>query len=75
MLEDLINKIKPSYIGLSVMSSLYLESVYLVNNRIREKFDIPIIWGGVYTTLFPEEVLKYGDYAIRGESEIPLVGY
>ncbi len=73
LLEDLINKIKPSYIGLSVMSSLYLESVYLVNNRIREKFDIPIIWGGVYTTLFPEEVLKYGDYAIRGESEIPLV--
>lgn len=73
LLEDLINQIKPSYIGLSVMSSLYLESVYLVNNKIKEKFDIPIIWGGVYSTLFPEQTLKYGDFVIRGEGEFALV--
>lgn len=73
LLEDLIDKVKPSYIGLSVMSSLYLESVYLVNNRIREKFNIPIIWGGVYATLFPEETLKHGDYVIQGEGELPLI--
>lgn len=73
LLEDLINKIQPAYIGLSVMSSLYLESVYLVNKRIKEKFNIPIIWGGVYATLFPEETLKYGDYVIQGEGELPLV--
>ncbi|MDI9476589.1 MAG: cobalamin B12-binding domain-containing protein, partial [Bacillota bacterium] len=73
LLEDLINVIEPSYIGLSVMSSLYLESVYLVNNRIREKFNIPIIWGGVYPTLFPKETLKYGDYVVQGEGELALV--
>ena len=73
LLEDLITEIKPSYIGLSVMSSLYLESVYMVNNRISEKFDIPIIWGGVYPTLFPEKALKYGDYVIRGEGELSLI--
>ena len=73
LLENLINEIKPSYIGLSVMSSLYLESVYLVNDRIREKFNVPIIWGGVYSTLFPEETLKYGDYVVQGEGELPLI--
>lgn len=73
LLEDLINDINPSYIGLSVMSSLYLESVYLVNNRIKDKFDIPVIWGGVYPTLFPERSLEYGDYVIRGEGEGAIV--
>ncbi len=32
LLVELIYKTKPSSIGLSVMSSLYLESVYLVND-------------------------------------------
>ncbi|WP_069650671.1 B12-binding domain-containing radical SAM protein [Caloranaerobacter ferrireducens] len=73
LLEELIKKIEPSYIGLSVMSSLYLESVYLVNNRIKEKFNIPIIWGGVYPTLFPERALKHCDFVIRGEGEEALV--
>jgi len=72
LLEDLIRKIKPLYIGLSVMSSLYLESVYLVNNRIREKFNLPIIWGGVYPTLFPDRSLEYCDYVIKGEGEKAL---
>ncbi|MCL6479811.1 MAG: B12-binding domain-containing radical SAM protein [Peptococcaceae bacterium] len=72
LLEALINKINPSFIGLSVMASLYLETVYLVNNRIREKFDVPIIWGGVYPTLFPEKSLAYCDYVIRGEGEEAL---
>ena len=73
LLVDLINKINPSYIGLSVMSSLYLESIYLVSNKIREKFDIPTFWGGVYSTLFPIKALDYCDYVIRGEGEETLI--
>lgn len=69
LLENLIKKINPLYIGLSIMSSLYLESVYLVNQRIKKSFNIPIIWGGVYPTLFPDRSLKYADYVIRGEGE------
>ncbi|WP_427339357.1 B12-binding domain-containing radical SAM protein [Caloranaerobacter sp. DY30410] len=73
LLEELIKKIKPSYIGLSVMSSLYLETIFLVNDRIREKFNIPIIWGGVYPTLFPERALKHSDFVIIGEGEEAFV--
>lgn len=55
------------------MSSLYLETIYIVHNRIKSKFNIPIIWGGVYPTLFPEDSLKYADYVIQGEGELPLL--
>ncbi len=73
LLTSLIDEIKPSYIGLSVMSSLYLETVYLVNNIIKRKFNIPIIWGGVYATLFPDKALEHGDYVIQGEGEEAIV--
>ena len=73
LLKEFIEKTKPSIIGLSVMSSLYLESVYAVNKTIRENFDIPITWGGVYPTLFPERSLKYADFVMRGEGEQAIV--
>lgn len=69
----LIKEIKPSYIGLSVMSSLYLESVCLVNRQIRDHFNIPVIWGGVYATLFPQRALENCNFVIRGEGEGAIV--
>ncbi|CFY03979.1 Radical SAM, alpha/beta horseshoe [Syntrophomonas zehnderi OL-4] len=69
LLVELINKTEPSFIGLSVMSSLYLESVYLVNDTIKKYFNLPVVWGGVYATLFPDHALEYADYVIRGEGE------
>jgi len=73
LLVDLIKKINPLFIGLSVMASLYLETVYLVNKTIRDNFNIPLVWGGVYPTLFPVEALQYCDYVIRGEGEQAIV--
>lgn len=70
---QLIRQINPAYIGFSVMSSLYWESVTMLNTYIRGHFDIPIIWGGVYATLFPERALDYADYVIRGEGEAAFV--
>ncbi|WP_202710172.1 B12-binding domain-containing radical SAM protein [Sporosalibacterium faouarense] len=73
LLLKLIEDVKPNYIGLSVMSSLYLETVIQVNKAIKAECDIPIIWGGVYPTLFPKDTMKYADYVIRGEGELALV--
>ncbi len=73
LLMELIKEIKPTYIGMSVMSSLYIESVYMVSRAIKQNFDIPIIWGGVYPTLFPHKALEFADYVIRGEGEEALV--
>lgn len=73
LLKDLIQKINPGLIGLSVMTSLYLETVYAVNKMLRESFHIPILWGGVYPTLFPEKSLDHADFAIRGEGEEAII--
>ncbi|HHV97252.1 MAG TPA: B12-binding domain-containing radical SAM protein [Clostridiaceae bacterium] len=73
LLKEVINQLKPGLIGFSVMTSLYLESVYKVNTMLKENYDIPIVWGGVYPTLFPEKCLEYADFVIRGEGEKSLV--
>jgi radical SAM superfamily enzyme YgiQ (UPF0313 family) len=55
------------------MSSLYLETVNSVNGMLRQSFDIPIVWGGVFPTLFPEKCLKKADYVLKGEGERAIV--
>ncbi len=73
LLKNVINETKPDLIGLSVMSSLYLETVYAVNNIIRDNYNIPTVWGGVFATLFPERCLEHADFVIRGEGENAIV--
>lgn len=74
LLKELIQKSNPGVIGLSVMTSLYLETVYAVNEMLRANFSmIPIVWGGVYPTLFPEKGLDYADFVLRGEGEAAIV--
>ncbi len=69
LLKDLIRTLDPAMIGLSVMSTLYFESVIKVNELIRKNFSIPIVWGGIYASLFPEKSLEHADFALRGEGE------
>lgn len=69
LLKNLICTLDPSMIGLSVMSTLYFESVIKVNELIRKNFSIPIVWGGIYASLFPDKSLEHADFALRGEGE------
>ena len=64
-----IAEANPDIIGLSVMSSLYLETVTAVNEMIHCNFRKIIVWGGVYSTLHPKECLDHCDYVMIGESE------
>ncbi len=73
LLEKLVARLKPGLIGLSVMSTLYLESVVSVNSFLRKTFNIPIVWGGVYASMFPEECLAHADFVLRGECEEAVV--
>ena len=68
-----IEKEKPLLIGLSVMSSMYLDTVNLVMDSIKKSFSIPIVCGGAYATMFPERLLQSGaSFVIRADGEIPL---
>jgi radical SAM superfamily enzyme YgiQ (UPF0313 family) len=65
----LLREKDPLLIGFSVMSSLYLEAVELVGAAVRGKVKAPVVWGGVYATIFPERCLAHCDYVLRGECE------
>ena len=67
--SSLIKKENPIAIGLSVMASVYLTTVQLLNQELRNSFDIPIVWGGVHPTMFPKECMEYADFVVQGEGE------
>lgn len=73
LLRELVEKTQPLFVGLSVMSSLYLSESGKVNRMLRENFNFPIAWGGVYATLEPERALKECDMVMRGEGEFSIV--
>ena len=75
LLYDTIVDLKPSYIGISVMCSFYLSVVKNIVEKIRDLTQAPILIGGAYATLFPEECLKLGDVVFRGECEDAIIEF
>lgn len=73
LLADFIRQQDPVLVGLSAMSSLYMETLYKVNEAVRSATKAPIFWGGVLASLEPERSAKYCDYVIRAEGEKVLV--
>jgi radical SAM superfamily enzyme YgiQ (UPF0313 family) len=44
-----------------------------ITSLLKEKFQIPVIWGGVHVTIKPEECLQHADYICIGEGEHAIV--
>lgn len=64
----LIKREKPDLIGISLMTHFFHRAVGLTK-ALKNKMDIPIIWGGVHPSIAPEECLKYADIVCIGEGE------
>ncbi|MCL1998057.1 MAG: B12-binding domain-containing radical SAM protein [Turicibacter sp.] len=73
LLRKLIAELNPLFVGLSAMVSHYLEVVDKVSDFIRENFSTPVVWGGVYATMFPERCAARCDFVVRGEGEEAIV--
>jgi len=71
-IEDFIRNYSPDLIGISLMSIEFYPAKN-ITRLLKEKFQIPIIWGGVHVILKPEECLKYADYICCGEGERVVV--
>jgi len=71
-ITDFIKEYRPDLIGLSLLSTEFLNSVRLTE-LLHQSFSIPIIWGGVHVSLYPEECLRYADYICIGEGEQAIV--
>ena len=69
-LGEVIRDCRPLLVGLSVMSSMYLDTVYQVMDLITENHLAPLLCGGAYATMFPEKLLERGaDFVIRSDGE------
>ena len=75
LLYKTIQGLDPSYIGISIMCSFYLNVVSNIVAKLRTLTQAPILIGGAYATLFPEECLKLGDVVFRGESEDAIIEF
>ena len=71
LIEELQNY-KPDLIGFSLWSGIVKECA-VVTDKIREHFDVPIIWGGPGPTLDPEACMPHADILCINEGEEVIV--
>jgi len=77
-IDDIIQEISqysPDVIGISATSPV-VPMAKLTASKIKERFNIPVVIGGVHVTVAPEQAMREGksfDYGIIGEGEITLL--
>ncbi len=67
-----LRNFKPDLIGFSAWSGIVKECA-IVTNKIKEYFDVPIIWGGPGPTLDPEACIPHADILCINEGEETIV--
>lgn len=75
--DQLLNEVldhKPDLIGFSVVADDY-QWALAWSKKIKQKMNIPIVFGNIYPTTNPNEVLENieVDFVVRGEGEITLL--
>lgn len=66
---------QPLYAGFSVITGIPTLYSAEMSQMIKTKSKIPIIWGGIHTSILPEECLKenYIDFVVIGDGEKTLL--
>jgi anaerobic magnesium-protoporphyrin IX monomethyl ester cyclase len=72
--EDICTKIDPDtdFLALGVPFTFLNITARELVDKLRERFAIPVISGGVFPSTSPGSALKFSDYIVKGEGEIPL---
>lgn len=55
-------------IGINNFSENYRKTVNLVDN-LKKSLNVPLVWGGIYATLKPQDCIKHADIVCVGEGE------
>lgn len=61
-----LDKLNPALIGISLQST-HFQIAKRITKAIKDKFRIPVIWGGSHPTIDPENSIKYTDMICVGE--------
>ena len=71
LLVQRVRSFNPLFVGLSVMSSMYLDTVELVIDALTKNLDLPLAFGGAFASMFPQRFLRREgrDFAIRTDGE------
>ena len=67
--EEII-KLKPEFVGISVMTGIQTRHSSELSKKIKEiDRKLPIVWGGIHPSLLPEQCLHedYIDFVVMGE--------
>ena len=74
LLYDTVEKCRPTYVGISIMCSFYLDVAKKIAAEIKRR-GMPVTVGGAYATLFPEACLEFADVVFRGDSEEAILDF
>lgn len=72
-LLELLAKVNPGLIGFSVRAGAYLSVAKDLTARVKERFPVPVVWGGPHVSFAPEHCFGVPDYLSIGESEDAVV--
>jgi len=72
LLRDFIQREKPILVGVSMITSFYIDLVRQVTDYLKP-MGIPLVSGGIYATLSPEKCIELTDYVIRGEGSDAII--
>jgi anaerobic magnesium-protoporphyrin IX monomethyl ester cyclase len=68
LLIDTLRAFKPDLVGLG-LTSLTMLPAEAVTARIKQHFDVPVIWGGPGPTVEPDRGIRHADMVCVGEGE------
>ena len=61
-----------SIIGLSVWTH-QAEQATLVTRRLQQELGVPVVWGGIHPTSYPEDAIQIADGICMGEGEVSFL--
>jgi anaerobic magnesium-protoporphyrin IX monomethyl ester cyclase len=72
VLEEL--KQQPMFAGVTVMTGKQIKYGLAFSDFVKKHSSIPLVWGGVHPSLFPEQTLKNRavDFIVKGEGETTI---
>ncbi len=72
---DEIIAARPLFVGISTFTGPSLSPSLRLTRKIKEHGDTPVLWGGLHSTMLPEQTLQEPDIdlAVRGEGEETVV--
>ena len=72
-MNDLVRLTKNTdLLGISLMSNFW-DNAIQITRKIKENYNIPILWGGTHPTVRPDECLDHADMVCIGESEEAII--